>query len=32
MAANFLNQNYAGLTFDDIRHRLRDELKQLREI
>src|SRR5438093_6563931 len=31
MAANFLNQNYAGLTFDDIRRRLRDELKQLRE-
>ena len=31
VAANFLNQNYAGLTFDDIRRRLRDELKQLRE-
>jgi heat-inducible transcriptional repressor len=31
MAANFLNQNYAGLTFDDIRRRLREELKQLRE-
>lgn len=30
-AANFLNQNYAGLTFDDIRRRVRDELKQLRE-
>lgn len=31
MAANFLNQNYAGLTFDDIRTRLRDELNRLRE-
>src|SRR3979490_3416948 len=30
-AADFLNQNYAGLTFDDIRRRLRDELKQLQE-
>ncbi|OGA72684.1 MAG: heat-inducible transcriptional repressor HrcA, partial [Betaproteobacteria bacterium RIFCSPLOWO2_12_FULL_65_14] len=28
--ANFLNQNYAGLTFDDIRRRVHDELKQLR--
>jgi heat-inducible transcriptional repressor len=28
-AANFLNQNYAGLTFDEIRRRLREELKQL---
>ncbi|MCC7487743.1 MAG: heat-inducible transcriptional repressor HrcA [Burkholderiales bacterium] len=28
-AANFLNQNYAGLTFEDIRVRLRDELKRL---
>jgi heat-inducible transcriptional repressor len=31
MAANFLNQNYAGLTFDDIRRRVHDELKQIRE-
>jgi heat-inducible transcriptional repressor len=31
MAANFLNQNYAGLTFEEIRRRVRDELKQLRE-
>ena len=31
MAANFINQNYAGLTFDDIRMRIRDELHQLRE-
>jgi len=30
-AANFLNQNYAGLTFDEIRCRLQDELKQLRQ-
>jgi len=30
-AANFLNQNYAGLTFDEIRRRLQDELKQLRQ-
>ncbi len=30
-AANFLNQNYAGLTFEDIRHRVQDELKQLRQ-
>ncbi len=30
-AANFLNQNYAGLTFDDIKLRVRDELQQLRE-
>lgn len=28
-AANILNQNYAGLTFEEIRHRIRDELKQL---
>ncbi len=28
-AANILNQNYAGLTFDEIRARIRDELKQL---
>jgi heat-inducible transcriptional repressor len=30
-AANFLNQNYAGLTFDEIRRRIQAELKQLRE-
>src|SRR5690606_22452295 len=30
-AANILNQNYAGLTFDEIRRRIRDELKQLTE-
>ena len=30
-AANFLNQHYAGLTFPEIRARIRDELKQLRE-
>ncbi|MGH8678514.1 MAG: HrcA family transcriptional regulator, partial [Burkholderiales bacterium] len=30
-AANFLNQHYAGLTFDDIKARLQAELKQLRE-
>lgn len=29
-AANFLNKNYAGVDFDDIRRRLQDELKQLR--
>ncbi|MGB7543240.1 MAG: heat-inducible transcriptional repressor HrcA [Burkholderiales bacterium] len=31
MAANFLNQNYAGLAFDEIHRRVHDELKQLRE-
>lgn len=31
MAANFLNQNYAGLTFEEIHRRIHDELKQLRE-
>jgi heat-inducible transcriptional repressor len=31
MAANFLNQHYAGLTFDEIRLRLQAELQQLRE-
>ena len=31
MAANFLNQNYAGLGFDEIRRRVHDELRQLRE-
>jgi len=30
-AANFLNQNYAGLTFEQIKDRLRQELQQLRE-
>jgi len=29
--ANFLNQNYAGLEFDEIRRRVQDELKRLRE-
>jgi heat-inducible transcriptional repressor len=27
--ANFLNQNYAGLELDEVRRRIRDELKQL---
>ncbi len=31
MAANFLNQHYAGLTFDEIRRRVHEELRQLRE-
>ena len=31
VAANFLNQHYAGLTFEDIRRRLQGELLQLRE-
>jgi heat-inducible transcriptional repressor len=30
-AANFLNQNYAGLNFDEIGRRVQDELKQLRQ-
>lgn len=30
-AANILNRNYAGLTFDEIRKRIHDELRQLRE-
>ena len=30
-AANYLNQNYAGRDFDDIRRNLREELQQLRE-
>jgi heat-inducible transcriptional repressor len=30
-AANFLNQNYAGMSFEQIRGRLTGELKQLRE-
>jgi heat-inducible transcriptional repressor len=29
--ANYLNQNYAGMTFDEIRSRLHEELKKLRE-
>jgi len=29
--ANFLNQNYAGMEFDEIRRRVQDELKRLRE-
>jgi heat-inducible transcriptional repressor len=29
--ANFLNQHYAGLTFDEIKSRLHEELKKLRE-
>ena len=31
MAANFLNQNYAGMTFEQIRGRIRGELRQLHE-
>jgi heat-inducible transcriptional repressor len=30
-AANILNQNFAGCSFDEIRLRIHDELKQLRE-
>ncbi len=30
-AGNFLNQNFAGLTFDEIKRRIHDELRQLRE-
>jgi heat-inducible transcriptional repressor len=30
-AGNFLNQNYAGLTFEEIKSRVQDELRQLRE-
>jgi len=30
-AANILNQHYAGLTFEEIRGRIRNELKQLTE-
>lgn len=30
-AANYLNQNFAGLDFEQIRHRLQSELQQLRE-
>ncbi|QJR14700.1 heat-inducible transcriptional repressor HrcA [Usitatibacter palustris] len=28
-AANFINQNYAGLEFDQLRHKVRNELTQL---
>ena len=31
VAANFLNQNYAGYTFDAIRRRVQDELRQLHQ-
>lgn len=30
-SANFINQNYAGLNFDDVRQRLQGELRQLRD-
>ena len=30
-AANILNQNYAGLTFEECRRRVHDELRKLRE-
>ncbi|MEK6592352.1 MAG: heat-inducible transcriptional repressor HrcA [Pseudomonadota bacterium] len=30
-AANILNQNYAGMTFDEIRKRVHEELRKLRE-
>jgi heat-inducible transcriptional repressor len=30
-AANILNQNYVGMTFEETRTRIHDELKQLRE-
>ncbi len=30
-AANFLNENYAGMTFEQIRGRIQHELRQLRE-
>ena len=30
-AGNFLNQNFAGQTFEDIKRRLHEELRQLRE-
>jgi heat-inducible transcriptional repressor len=30
-SANYLNQNYAGLTFDEVRKRLGGELRQLRD-
>ena len=30
-SANYLNQNFAGLTFDEVRRRLGSELRQLRD-
>jgi heat-inducible transcriptional repressor len=30
-SANYLNQNYAGLTFEEVRRRLGSELRQLRD-
>ncbi|KQQ87202.1 HrcA family transcriptional regulator [Massilia sp. Leaf139] len=30
-SANYLNQNFAGLTFDEVRNRLTGELRQLRD-
>ena len=30
-AANYLNQNFGGLSFEDARHRLNHELRQLRD-
>ena len=30
-AGNILNQNYAGLTFDEVKQRVREELKQMHE-
>jgi len=30
-AGNFLNQNFAGMTFDEVKARIHEELRQLRE-
>ena len=30
-AANYINQNYGGMSFDDVRLRLKSELRQLRD-
>ncbi|MEC5217024.1 heat-inducible transcriptional repressor [Actimicrobium sp. GrIS 1.19] len=30
-AANFINLHYGGLSFNEVRHRLQDELRQLRD-
>jgi heat-inducible transcriptional repressor len=30
-AANYLNQNYAGHSFEDVRQRLREELREIRQ-
>lgn len=30
-AANYLNQNYAGHSFEDVRHRLREELREIKQ-